>query len=760
MPISNVASIAFLTNPATGGILRFPANNSYIVSRNLANTQNMILLSQDSANSVIFGDDTNVPKLVHRVATSGTYEYLVNNVMEWTFDASTLNAQGNSVSNAGFYGGTGTVAATGLLRGASNTVLVSSRNAANTQDVSSVSTDSNNNVIVGQTANVGSILLKTATGQVATISMNNVLEYDFSATALDVQSNNVVNAGFFSNSGTVAAQGQYRAGATFQMFALSASVDRALIDWSSSLSRFGDTASNGLLLRGANRTFTLGSTSFNLDSGWNVFTFGSTTVTTASDQNTNEFTFKGRNKSGNSFTLGGSAFVSGGDVTGAGGNHRGGWGGVLGGLATGASGTRTGGSVWLGPGTGATVNGNVYVGVSNPESGPFNFQGMGSGIAIEDRTSAPSTALAGASALWSDTGVLRTFTAFGFTAAALPNSGFLRIPDGNNDVVVVRLGGSDRAVMTLSTTGPTVIFGGTSCDTRIDSEHILSGRLGATTVFRFEDDGDNEITPLNVADASTKSLLVRGPGSTSGDTTGGALILRGGRRNGIGQAGAVRTQLDFNGATLNTVEATSIGGRVILSLLYSSNLTSAQMPSNTGDNVVFLSYAAANPTANPSSDGLILYGDALRNNLRARSEHGGIDSLNWEQQSAFQANVHHYKSPRFTLALEAEDQTAASFDLSTIVSGSNDVTGTVIVEMHAYSPTDVDSESSLSIVSVQRRAGIWDIRGSSTPHNVTPQLQGPGFEMNGSALEVLMDTLVATDVWSVNFFMTFKLYSL
>jgi hypothetical protein len=662
--------IVFGPNTATAGFLRLPANAQYLVSRNLANTLNMVLVSQDSANSVIFGDDTSVPKLVHRVATAGTYEYLVNNVMEWVFDATGLNAQANNVTNVGF--------------------------------LSFVSP---------------------------------------------------------------AAQGTVRGGTSFSMFGLQSSSDRALMDWSSGTLRLGDASNSSTQLRGSSRTFTLSTNSFDLDNGWNVFTFGSTTVTTASDQNTNEFTFKGRNKSGNTSTLGGSAFVAGGDVTGSGGLHRGGWGGVLGGNATGSSGARTGGSVWLGPGTGANVNGNVYVGTTNPESGPFNFQGMGSGIAIQDRTSAPSTALSGASALWSDTGVLRTFTAFGLTAGTLPSTGFLRIPDGNNDIIVVR-STSDRSVMAFSTAGPTVILGGTSCDTRIDSEHVLSGRLGATTVWTFEDDGDNAITPLNIGDASGKLFTIRAPGSTASNNPGGTLVLMGGRRAGTGVFGGVRLELNVNdSSTIPVVQVAAPSGGSVAALCYPGALTSTQMPSNTGDGVLFFGHATTRPTANPSSDGLILYGDALRNNLRARSEHGGIDSLNWEQQSTFQANVHHYKTARFALADDSEDQTAATFDLTTLISGSGDVTVTVICEMQARA-TDGSTEGWVRIVNVARTSGTWDIDppGSSGTlvHNNAADLDFSGFDISPSSgvFEVLMDTLTSAKTWSVNFFITFKLYSL
>jgi len=52
-----------------------------------------------------------------------------------------------------------------------------------------------------------------------------------------------------------------------------------------------------------------------------------------------------------------------------------------------------------------------------------------------------------------------------------------------------------------------------------------------------------------------------------------------------------------------------VSSQRVVSLAFGANLTSTQMPTNTGDLVVFLANAATNPTANPVGGG-ILYSTA------------------------------------------------------------------------------------------------------------------------------------------------------
>jgi hypothetical protein len=50
--------------------------------------------------------------------------------------------------------------------------------------------------------------------------------------------------------------------------------------------------------------------------------------------------------------------------------------------------------------------------------------------------------------------------------------------------------------------------------------------------------------------------------------------------------------------------------REVLSLMLGSNITTTEMPANTGDKVIFLATATTAPSANPSSAGIIVYANS------------------------------------------------------------------------------------------------------------------------------------------------------
>jgi hypothetical protein len=132
---------------------------------------------------------------------------------EYTFDSSTLNAQGNSVSNAGFYSTTGTVATTGQYRSAHNTGAYG-RNNANTGNVPVWRWGAVTDVIVigGGTEGVAGLQLEVTTGAID-LKIATAQEYGFTATALTMNNNNLVmGTGFISISNTPATAGDIRSG--------------------------------------------------------------------------------------------------------------------------------------------------------------------------------------------------------------------------------------------------------------------------------------------------------------------------------------------------------------------------------------------------------------------------------------------------------------------------------------------------------------------------------------------------------------------
>lgn len=80
---------------------------------------------------------------------------------------------------------------------------------------------------------------------------------------------------------------------------------------------------------------------------------------------------------------------------------------------------------------------------------------------------------------------------------------------------------------------------------------------------------------------------------------------------GAGVPGSSQLQSD-NGFPLAEAVALVAGSQRILSLVGSAKLTTTQMPTNTGDRVVYIASAATVPSANPVSGGIIYgFGGAI-----------------------------------------------------------------------------------------------------------------------------------------------------
>jgi hypothetical protein len=143
----------------------------------------------------------------------------------------------------------------------------------------------------------------------------------------------------------------------------------------------------------------------------------------------------------------------------------------------------------------------------------------------------------------------------------------------------------------------------------VESEASLS--FGGTTA---------KLLGTNAADSSASFLTVRAHGSTGGNASGGSLRISGGRRAGSGNMGPIAIRLNGNDTNefYEMLEAAHFGGataasRRVLSLVLGDGVSTTNMPTNTGDRVIFIANAGAVPSANPVGGG-ILYceGGALR----------------------------------------------------------------------------------------------------------------------------------------------------
>lgn len=103
-------------------------------------------------------------------------------------------------------------------------------------------------------------------------------------------------------------------------------------------------------------------------------------------------------------------------------------------------------------------------------------------------------------------------------------------------------------------------------------------------------------------------ILGAQPAKLSGSGNGGNLLLRGGARDGTGLKGGVKIQLNSTTETMFEAVAVVDGYRVT-ALNRGANLTSTQMPFDSGDLVTYIGNANIVPHVNPVS-GVILYSDA------------------------------------------------------------------------------------------------------------------------------------------------------
>jgi hypothetical protein len=114
---------------------------------------------------------------------------------------------------------------------------------------------------------------------------------------------------------------------------------------------------------------------------------------------------------------------------------------------------------------------------------------------------------------------------------------------------------------------------------------------------------------LKQADKTTNSgtgatLTVQAQNETGTTSVGGAVVTTSG--TGTSRHGANRMQI---GGTTNVEVAQVVASQTVVALARNADLTSTEMPSNSGDKVVYIGNAATAPTAN-SVSGVILYSES------------------------------------------------------------------------------------------------------------------------------------------------------
>ncbi len=188
--------------------------------------------------------------------------------------------------------------------------------------------------------------------------------------------------------------------------------------------------------------------------------------------------------------------------------------------------------------------------------------------------------------------------------------------------------GSGNTTITSATTFQTICGGTTTMN--LTSANLTLGTAWINWVRTLSP----LIQSLNrTEDVATNVLTVRGQqafaSATGANLHGGRVSIQGGIRGSTsGKRGSV--EIGLNGVATDLMleacdvqDVTTAPSRV-LSLLRSSRITTTEMPTNTGDLVMYIGNCAAAPSANPVSGG-ILYVEAGA--LKYRGTSGTVTTL-------------------------------------------------------------------------------------------------------------------------------------
>lgn len=215
------------------------------------------------------------------------------------------------------------------------------------------------------------------------------------------------------------------------------------------------------------------------------------------------------------------------------------------------------------------------------------------------------------------------WASIGFTGT-LPASGFCRVPssstaflvgldnDGVTDRNLIRWLTNDR--LALGSSGIAFLV--------FDNNNIIVGSSNPTTLTFQNQAGQTGGTIVH----STTDLSIRASGGNTGTNSGQPVQVQGGRRSTTGFRGPVRLQLNADDSELQSMVelANVVADNRVVSLALGANLSSTQMPTGTGDRVIFIANAATVPSADAVGGG-ILYVEAGA--LKYRGSSGTVTTL-------------------------------------------------------------------------------------------------------------------------------------
>lgn len=139
---------------------------------------------------------------------------------------------------------------------------------------------------------------------------------------------------------------------------------------------------------------------------------------------------------------------------------------------------------------------------------------------------------------------------------------------------------------------------------------IGSGFTDATSTFSLADPGSGNPVTFQIDTVATNSagaFNFYGQDTTFSGGTGGNINLRSGDSS-TGIAGAITLKVGGDSELLLSAAETSTGVYNLGLVVNSATFTSAKLPANTGDGVIYIGNATTNPTSGSPVDGFVLYG--------------------------------------------------------------------------------------------------------------------------------------------------------
>jgi hypothetical protein len=132
----------------------------------------------------------------------------------------------------------------------------------------------------------------------------------------------------------------------------------------------------------------------------------------------------------------------------------------------------------------------------------------------------------------------------------------------------------------------------------------------AADVFRFSETSLAAIQQVDHTTDDATDITILAQSTTATNKNGGNVRISGGSKNGAGVKGGVSLFIDSTNTSMMEAKEITVGQRILGLLNGSTEVSTTQMPSGTGDMVIFIKDAATAPSSGSPVGGSILYSNS------------------------------------------------------------------------------------------------------------------------------------------------------